>query len=1250
MSSQTLKALKCASKDSAVSIAYESTISPCFRSILQSLPFQSRKRKCISTCVTKRRNDLQHSYSHQNSSLTNAFQFVGKRSYNINSNMNSLKSFLEQELQKQYSDSKNQSKTHWKSTLNNTNINHLPQDGDNTQFSKSPNNHLSKSGSAYHDSMNLQTQTQIVSRKKKFTLGTILNHFHHHLSPFFQYKSQIKKLLKQKDVNTLLQFLLLIENNPSKWIHIMPLNQLSENEWIEYSSIIKKRLEANLHISNHWDWTRISHKEMILESCNPLINMNFLLKMLHLWYPDVPFVESLFHRNKRSSQRQLLHAVKAIFENLFNSSKATQDSFGSNISLEPLQIIEEKFISLSHKDGTIENVQVDIFIPKYNLIIEYQGEQHYTQNSRKNLQRMEKTIQNDVKRRALFENNNIFYVEVPYWWDQNLKSLEALISMKYPFILPYSNPKDYLPIPDSIHPNGKNISIRPTLFIQPIDNKTLEEITNFISRSNINNSSQFQTQNQQAACLINNDSISYENNQNISYLTQIIPNGIHAFIQDGKLYTWNGDQIETPPGFLLNESINQNTRLEGILYSTGVNPHLISILIHNQDIESDIWNNMRFLVLNESILNGQFLLNNENTISENTQMNESSNSKIYIEKILLKKLESWHLNLTIKESIERNINGFLIYRSACDTNPVLLRPQAEMYAKYLNSNQNNLTLENMWGFTFDLPISFIQSQDQNIEKDELLILKLDRIYNNKPLNVTSIHKAYRENEISNLNLVQTQKLENKSFSSIVDFISKVEEEIKKLGWNLNDESYSIKAKSNLLEKILASNEDIYPSPEEQLQLSEILHEPLSQIQKILKQSRRKIRHFHGEITTELKDTIQNYLNNHPNDFINTIQSNQFISEICSTFNVGEKKVISYIKSLKKKENNIKLTQKQITILKSWIDHHSLSDLTQDLLQSLSNEANVSPDIVRRYFQERVSRRGEYSSSQRTILREWYAQHQYENLSSSEFKHLMSQTNLSASRIRSFIYGLHHQGKNELTDQQREELREYAHSIILQYESNENMERDQIFSYVKEEDLEEFSSSMNVSISRIKSYLYQYIQITSVPLSEYQKNQIIKYWNSIKNSNEINGTNMTKVTIDSSLKDLSKSLGVPFIRISHFLHTKQRTGHLNTNQKEILSSWSSNNTYESLTDEELDQLSQATGLNEKRARSFIYTKKSRELNEDQKSTLSEWIRTHSKYSELTEEELERLSTKLGGVIKSRIKRYIRDRMPLYEGKL
>ena len=88
-------------------------------------------------------------------------------------------------------------------------------------------------------------------------------------------------------------------------------------------------------------------------------------------------------------------------------------------------ILEKTFKDLKSKSGT--PLRFDFYLPKYNLCIEYQGEQHYNRHF-KGEQGLIRQQYNDELKRQYCKANSLKLIEIPYW-DFNKISEEYLLKI-----------------------------------------------------------------------------------------------------------------------------------------------------------------------------------------------------------------------------------------------------------------------------------------------------------------------------------------------------------------------------------------------------------------------------------------------------------------------------------------------------------------------------------------------------------------------------------------------------------------------------------------------------------------------------------------------------------------------------------------------------------------------------------------------------------------------------------------------------
>ena len=69
---------------------------------------------------------------------------------------------------------------------------------------------------------------------------------------------------------------------------------------------------------------------------------------------------------------------------------------------------------------------MDVFVPGLNMAFEYQGSQHYNETIG-GFSPIETYSQRDHEKKILLKIENIFLIEIPYWWDNSPYSLPSFI-------------------------------------------------------------------------------------------------------------------------------------------------------------------------------------------------------------------------------------------------------------------------------------------------------------------------------------------------------------------------------------------------------------------------------------------------------------------------------------------------------------------------------------------------------------------------------------------------------------------------------------------------------------------------------------------------------------------------------------------------------------------------------------------------------------------------------------------------------
>jgi len=206
------------------------------------------------------------------------------------------------------------------------------------------------------------------------------------------------------------------------------------NFWSNYS-LVKKFFDSAarvLYINEPSDWYRISNRQIIKCGGRGMFRTYRTLgDALNFVYPEEKFEVSKFRlRGRKSTQRWLLVQMKVLLPN---------------------EIILEDYYHQNLLWDTGLYVQLDVFVPRINLAVEYQGEQHFKefkwQGSGSSL---EEVIERDKRKIQICNENGITLVTVPYWWDRKPDSLSSTLAQYFPNEFSIT---DSLPIPISLPPD-----------------------------------------------------------------------------------------------------------------------------------------------------------------------------------------------------------------------------------------------------------------------------------------------------------------------------------------------------------------------------------------------------------------------------------------------------------------------------------------------------------------------------------------------------------------------------------------------------------------------------------------------------------------------------------------------------------------------------------------------------------------------------------------------------------------------------
>eukprot|EP01124_Arcella_intermedia_P021968 TRINITY_DN3174_c0_g1_i5.p1 TRINITY_DN3174_c0_g1~~TRINITY_DN3174_c0_g1_i5.p1 ORF type:complete len:431 (+),score=96.59 TRINITY_DN3174_c0_g1_i5:19-1311(+) len=202
--------------------------------------------------------------------------------------------------------------------------------------------------------------------------------------------------------------------------------------------------KEQLHISQPSDWYRISRSEISRVGGKNLFNVfGGLGKALEVGYPDCVWDHGKFGvRGKKSAQRWLCVMLQ--------------------------QVLPEKthiFEDFSHPhlfwdDISNHKIEIDIWVPEYQLALEYQGEHHYNEICSA-YGPLALYIDRDMRKKQRCAEEGITLLTIPYWWDRKKESLTATLHLFRPDIFPESQ---HDPIPLS-PPEGSVGHIKSVMMI-----------------------------------------------------------------------------------------------------------------------------------------------------------------------------------------------------------------------------------------------------------------------------------------------------------------------------------------------------------------------------------------------------------------------------------------------------------------------------------------------------------------------------------------------------------------------------------------------------------------------------------------------------------------------------------------------------------------------------------------------------------------------------------------------------------------
>eukprot|EP01114_Cavostelium_apophysatum_P009073 TRINITY_DN2214_c0_g1_i3.p1 TRINITY_DN2214_c0_g1~~TRINITY_DN2214_c0_g1_i3.p1 ORF type:complete len:535 (-),score=134.61 TRINITY_DN2214_c0_g1_i3:1649-3253(-) len=135
-----------------------------------------------------------------------------------------------------------------------------------------------------------------------------------------------------------------------------------------------------------------------------------VLKSLRSAFPEITWEEPQFDYQTKA-QRLVFDILRA------------------NVPSDTQILVNYKHPKLLH-EGSSQAMELDLYIPKLNLAVEYQGKHHFEQI--KGSEQIRRQIERDEEKMRACENNGIDLVVIPYWWNSSESQLFATIRKKRP--------------------------------------------------------------------------------------------------------------------------------------------------------------------------------------------------------------------------------------------------------------------------------------------------------------------------------------------------------------------------------------------------------------------------------------------------------------------------------------------------------------------------------------------------------------------------------------------------------------------------------------------------------------------------------------------------------------------------------------------------------------------------------------------------------------------------------------------------
>ena len=165
-------------------------------------------------------------------------------------------------------------------------------------------------------------------------------------------------------------------------------------------------LKIKLNLNSNNDWQRVSRFQILSHGGSGLLSkFGSVDEILKHFLQNDSIVNSL---NKKSSQRWLFLQI----QKLFPHEEIVEDYFHSDIS----------------RDSGF-SVQFDVFLIERKIAFEYHGKHHY-EDIPTAFPSLEMYKNRDKEKEILCQKYGITLIVIPYWWDNNVNSLQQTINNK----------------------------------------------------------------------------------------------------------------------------------------------------------------------------------------------------------------------------------------------------------------------------------------------------------------------------------------------------------------------------------------------------------------------------------------------------------------------------------------------------------------------------------------------------------------------------------------------------------------------------------------------------------------------------------------------------------------------------------------------------------------------------------------------------------------------------------------------------